>query len=134
MGHRNHTYLLVFRKLQFEIFRLQNCKNIAWLKNYSKETVFIDPLFHCWFTFLVCFDLFILFLTSSSSIFIPGPRCDLCSDGYYGDPSNQQMCLPCECNGNVDMNAVGNCNRTTGDCLKCIYNTGGPQCDTCLPG
>ncbi|KAI5735373.1 hypothetical protein M8J77_017507 [Diaphorina citri] len=64
-----------------------------------------------------------------------GSRCDLCSDGYFGDPTKERgTCIPCECNGNVDMNAVGICNRTTGDCLKCIYNTGGPQCDTCLPG
>ncbi|XP_075230002.1 laminin subunit gamma-1 isoform X2 [Lycorma delicatula] len=67
-----------------------------------------------------------------------GPRCDLCSDGYYGDPVGRdgpvRLCLPCDCNNNVDPNAVGNCNRTTGECLKCIYNTGGPQCDQCLPG
>lgn len=43
-------------------------------------------------------------------------------------------CQPCDCNGNVDPNAVGNCNRTTGECLKCVYNTGGPRCEQCLPG
>lgn len=67
-----------------------------------------------------------------------GPRCDLCSDGYFGDPTGKlgpvRLCQPCDCNTNVDPNAVGNCNRTTGECLKCIYNTGGPQCDQCLPG
>ncbi|KAK6627638.1 hypothetical protein RUM44_010117 [Polyplax serrata] len=67
-----------------------------------------------------------------------GPRCDLCSDGFFGDPNGKfgesKKCQPCDCNTNVDPNAVGNCNRTTGECLKCIYNTGGPQCDQCLPG
>ncbi|XP_046665340.1 laminin subunit gamma-1 isoform X1 [Homalodisca vitripennis] len=67
-----------------------------------------------------------------------GPQCDLCSDGYFGDPKGRHgppsECRPCDCNLNVDLNAVGNCDRTTGECLKCIYNTGGPQCDQCLPG
>ncbi|KAJ9596346.1 hypothetical protein L9F63_012621, partial [Diploptera punctata] len=67
-----------------------------------------------------------------------GPRCDLCSDGYYGDPTSTfgpyRACQPCECNDNVDPNAVGNCNRTTGECLKCIYNTAGRECDQCMPG
>lgn len=67
-----------------------------------------------------------------------GPRCELCSDGYFGDPEGRfgarRPCQPCDCNGNVDPNAVGNCNRTTGECLKCIYNTGGYRCDSCLAG
>lgn len=67
-----------------------------------------------------------------------GPKCDLCSDGYYGDPTGQfgpvKLCQPCECNDNVDPNAVGNCNRTSGECLKCIYNTRGFECDQCLDG
>ena len=67
-----------------------------------------------------------------------GPRCELCSDGYFGDPEGRfgirRPCQPCDCNGNVDPNAVGNCNRTTGDCLKCVYNSGGPRCDQCLAG
>lgn len=67
-----------------------------------------------------------------------GSRCELCSDGYYGDPTGlngpSRLCKQCNCNGNVDPNAVGNCNRTTGACLKCIHNTDGAQCDQCLPG
>ncbi|KAI5640968.1 laminin EGF domain-containing protein [Phthorimaea operculella] len=67
-----------------------------------------------------------------------GPKCEVCADGYFGDPTGQfgppSECQECQCNGNVDPNAVGNCNRTTGECLKCIYNTGGEHCDKCLNG
>ncbi|CAB3367583.1 Hypothetical predicted protein [Cloeon dipterum] len=68
-----------------------------------------------------------------------GPRCDICSDGFFGDPegrfgSFRSTCEQCDCNTNVDPNGIGNCNRTTGECLKCIYNTGGPHCEVCLPG
>ncbi|XP_016934621.2 laminin subunit gamma-1 [Drosophila suzukii] len=67
-----------------------------------------------------------------------GSRCEQCSDGFYGDPTGLlgevQTCKSCDCNGNVDPNAVGNCNRTTGECLKCIHNTAGEHCDQCLSG
>ncbi|XP_028177669.1 laminin subunit gamma-1 isoform X2 [Ostrinia furnacalis] len=67
-----------------------------------------------------------------------GPRCEVCADGHFGDPTGQfgpaQECQECQCNGNVDPNAVGNCDRTTGECLKCIYNTAGDHCDKCLSG
>ncbi|XP_063546963.1 laminin subunit gamma-1 [Cydia strobilella] len=67
-----------------------------------------------------------------------GPRCEVCADGHFGDPTGQfgpaKECEECQCNGNVDPNAVGNCNRTTGECLKCIYNTAGEHCDKCLAG
>lgn len=67
-----------------------------------------------------------------------GHRCDSCSDGYFGDPTGNfgpiSSCEDCECNFNIDLNAIGNCNSTTGECLKCIYNTGGPNCEVCLPG
>lgn len=67
-----------------------------------------------------------------------GARCELCSDGYFGDPTglggSTQLCQLCDCNGNIDPNAVGNCNRTTGECLKCIHNTAGSHCHQCLPG
>uniref|UniRef100_H3ACQ9 Laminin subunit gamma 2 n=1 Tax=Latimeria chalumnae TaxID=7897 RepID=H3ACQ9_LATCH len=67
-----------------------------------------------------------------------GDRCELCSDGYYGDPHGvngpAQPCRPCQCSNNVDPNAVGNCNRLTGECLKCLYNTAGFYCDRCKDG
>lgn len=67
-----------------------------------------------------------------------GQRCDYCSDGYFGDPigryGSKSPCQICDCNLNIDNNAIGNCNTTTGECLKCILNTGGPKCDHCLSG
>lgn len=46
-----------------------------------------------------------------------GNLCDLCLDGYYGDPTGRTTgrasgCKKCTCNGNIDPNAVGNCNRS----------------------
>ncbi|MEJ1270171.1 laminin gamma 1 [Cricetulus griseus] len=67
-----------------------------------------------------------------------GKRCELCDDGYFGDPLGSngpvRLCRPCQCNDNIDPNAVGNCNRLTGECLKCIYNTAGFYCDRCKEG
>uniref|UniRef100_H0Z0K4 Laminin subunit gamma 2 n=1 Tax=Taeniopygia guttata TaxID=59729 RepID=H0Z0K4_TAEGU len=63
-----------------------------------------------------------------------GARCEYCADGYFGDPAASQPCQPCRCNGNVEPNAVGNCDRRTGECLKCIYNTAGFYCDRCKDG
>ncbi|CAG9761693.1 unnamed protein product [Ceutorhynchus assimilis] len=67
-----------------------------------------------------------------------GHRCDVCSDGYYGDPTGRfgtpSPCQVCECNQNIDTNAIGNCNTTTGECLRCVHNTGGSSCDICLQG
>lgn len=66
-----------------------------------------------------------------------GLRCDACADGYFGDPEGKfgqrRQCSKCICNENIDPNAVANCNSTTGECLKCIYNTAGFNCDRCLP-
>ncbi|NXX96248.1 LAMC2 protein, partial [Centropus bengalensis] len=63
-----------------------------------------------------------------------GANCEYCADGYFGDPAASQPCRPCQCNGNVEPNAVGNCDRRTGECLKCIYNTAGFYCDRCKDG
>ncbi|CAG9764671.1 unnamed protein product [Ceutorhynchus assimilis] len=67
-----------------------------------------------------------------------GHKCDLCSDGYFGDPTGRfgepKLCQPCDCNQNIDPNAIGNCDTTTGECLRCIYSTGEYNCDVCLPG
>ncbi|NXI94668.1 LAMC2 protein, partial [Psophia crepitans] len=63
-----------------------------------------------------------------------GLNCEYCADGYFGDPAASRPCRPCQCNGNVEPNAVGNCDRQTGECLKCIYNTAGFYCDRCKDG
>ncbi|NXT10478.1 LAMC2 protein, partial [Prunella fulvescens] len=63
-----------------------------------------------------------------------GASCEYCADGYFGDPAASQPCQPCQCNGNVEPNAVGNCDRQTGECLKCIHNTAGFYCDRCKDG
>uniref|UniRef100_A0A3Q1H167 Laminin, gamma 3 n=1 Tax=Acanthochromis polyacanthus TaxID=80966 RepID=A0A3Q1H167_9TELE len=67
-----------------------------------------------------------------------GMRCQMCEDGYYGDPLGQsgpaRPCVRCDCNGNVDFNAVGICDRITGRCLKCLGHTEGEHCQRCQRG
>ncbi|XP_062338515.1 laminin subunit gamma-1 [Osmerus eperlanus] len=67
-----------------------------------------------------------------------GKRCELCDDGFFGDPLGNngavRACRACKCSDNIDPNAVGNCDRETGECLKCIYNTNGFFCDRCKTG
>ncbi|NWS94051.1 LAMC3 protein, partial [Mionectes macconnelli] len=66
-----------------------------------------------------------------------GKRCELCDDGFFGDPLGQRgpvhPCEPCQCHGNVDLNAVGNCDPVSGRCLRCVYNTMGEHCERCRP-
>ncbi|XP_053267613.1 laminin subunit gamma-3 [Pleuronectes platessa] len=67
-----------------------------------------------------------------------GLRCQMCEDGYYGDPLGQsgavRPCVRCDCNGNADFNAVGICDRVTGRCLKCLGHTEGEHCHRCQRG
>ncbi|XP_056260145.1 laminin subunit gamma-3 [Seriola aureovittata] len=67
-----------------------------------------------------------------------GMRCQMCEDGYYGDPLGQsgavRPCVRCDCNGNVDYNALGICDHVTGRCLKCLGHTEGDHCQRCQPG
>lgn len=69
---------------------------------------------------------------------VTGARCELCADGYFGDPFGEQgpvrPCQPCQCNNNVDPGVPGNCDRLTGQCLKCIHNTAGAHCEQCQAG
>ena len=69
---------------------------------------------------------------------LTGKRCELCDDGFFGDPLGNngavRACRACKCSDNIDPNAVGNCDRETGECLKCIYNTNGFFCDRCKTG
>ncbi|CAF3482923.1 unnamed protein product [Rotaria sordida] len=68
-----------------------------------------------------------------------GDRCEYCDDGYFGDPEGlitgvRRPCELCSCSGNIDPNTIGNCNTTTGHCLRCTRNTYGVYCEKCLPG
>ncbi|KAJ8404448.1 hypothetical protein AAFF_G00337150 [Aldrovandia affinis] len=67
-----------------------------------------------------------------------GTRCQICDDGFYGDPLGKfgiaRPCTPCDCHGNVDPNAVGVCDNLTGRCLKCLYHTEGDHCQHCQQG
>ncbi|XP_066933957.1 laminin subunit gamma-1-like [Clytia hemisphaerica] len=64
-----------------------------------------------------------------------GQRCERCSDGYYGNPMDPRgKCQKCTCNGNIDPSAAGNCNTETGECLRCLYDTFGKECEFCRPG
>ncbi|XP_060940860.1 laminin subunit gamma-2 [Limanda limanda] len=67
-----------------------------------------------------------------------GPRCDVCQEGYYGNPAGvpgaRRPCRPCECNGHVDVSVAGSCDRSSGECLRCENNTKGRSCEACVRG
>ncbi|XP_045879580.1 laminin subunit gamma-3 [Meles meles] len=67
-----------------------------------------------------------------------GRRCEICDDGYFGDPLGlsgaPQPCRRCQCHGNVDPNAVGNCDPLSGHCLRCLHHTAGAHCERCQDG
>ncbi|KAG8439906.1 hypothetical protein GDO86_005899 [Hymenochirus boettgeri] len=64
-----------------------------------------------------------------------GANCDECSPGYYGNlDESGGRCLPCQCHKNIDTTDPEPCDRHTGECLKCLYNTYGTNCESCLPG
>ncbi|XP_056266481.1 laminin subunit gamma-2 [Pseudoliparis swirei] len=67
-----------------------------------------------------------------------GPRCNVCREGFYGAPPrgdvDQQTCSSCRCNGHIDVSVEGSCDRSSGECLKCLNNTTGPSCEACVTG
>ncbi|XP_044075483.1 laminin subunit gamma-2 [Siniperca chuatsi] len=67
-----------------------------------------------------------------------GPRCDVCQEGFYGAPAGgagvQRPCRPCQCNGHIDVRVAGSCDRSSGECLKCLNNTKGRSCEACVRG
>ncbi|ETN73227.1 laminin EGF-like protein [Necator americanus] len=61
-----------------------------------------------------------------------GNKCEVCADGFFGNPLEKNgTCKECECNGNIDLMAIGNCDSETGKCLKCIGDTTGEHCEAC---
>ena len=64
-----------------------------------------------------------------------GPNCDTCTDNYFGSPKDVNgTCEPCICNNNIDPNIPGSCDTSSGECLKCLFNTEGFNCEQCSTG
>ncbi|BFZ08525.1 hypothetical protein BsWGS_11564 [Bradybaena similaris] len=64
-----------------------------------------------------------------------GRNCDTCIENYYGAPTQLGgICQPCTCNGNINPDDPGSCDGTTGECLRCLYNTEGFACEHCELG
>ncbi|XP_073921097.1 laminin subunit beta-4 isoform X3 [Castor canadensis] len=64
-----------------------------------------------------------------------GIQCGECAPGFYGNPRvSGEPCRPCACNNNIDVTDPESCSMVTGECLKCLHNTGGPTCQLCKPG
>ncbi|KAK7893121.1 hypothetical protein WMY93_022273 [Mugilogobius chulae] len=64
-----------------------------------------------------------------------GPQCERCSPGYFGDLLlSGARCEKCECHNNIDPNDVEACDGVSGECLRCLHNTGGRHCEECKPG
>lgn len=64
-----------------------------------------------------------------------GKQCEECDDGYYGNPLVPGgRCQPCSCSNNIDPSNIGNCDRLTGRCLACMFNTAGFSCERCKTG
>ncbi len=60
-----------------------------------------------------------------------GNFCQRCAAGYFGNPRAGIACQRCQCNGNINMTDFDSCDQTTGECLRCLYNTTGTNCQEC---
>ena len=62
-----------------------------------------------------------------------GPRCDICSAGYYGEPMRGKPCRPCKC-PSAEKNYAVTCSadptETQFSC-QCMVGYTGPKCDRC---
>ena len=43
------------------------------------------------------------------------------------------FCKECECNGNINVTDPEACDRVTGLCQKCLFDTFGDDCGRCAP-
>lgn len=64
-----------------------------------------------------------------------GSRCDVCADNYFGNPEVPGgQCESCDCSNNIDISRPGNCDARSGECIQCLFNTFGFNCERCRPG
>lgn len=66
-----------------------------------------------------------------------GFKCEQCANGFYGNPIEPGgQCRPCNCNGHADLSSPFNpvCDSRTGECLNCMHNTDGFNCEKCKAG
>ncbi|KXJ07983.1 laminin-like protein epi-1 [Exaiptasia diaphana] len=66
-----------------------------------------------------------------------GAQCNQCKNGWYqngnfSDPTN--VCIPCNCTGNLDLTKINSCDQVTGKCIKCASKTAGEHCERCASG
>ncbi|XP_007528999.2 multiple epidermal growth factor-like domains protein 9 [Erinaceus europaeus] len=61
-----------------------------------------------------------------------GQNCNECENGYYNSDS---ICIKCRCHGHVDrIKTPKICKPESGECINCLHNTTGFQCENCLEG
>ncbi|XP_061496332.1 laminin subunit beta-4 isoform X2 [Rhineura floridana] len=97
------------------------CPDLPTSIRYFAHSCYQDP----WTLLLVC----------NCFVGYSGNQCDECSSGFYRNlEAVASPCLPCSCNNNIDVNDPDSCNKDTGECSKCLYNTHGPNCEFCKPG
>ncbi|XP_046574379.1 LOW QUALITY PROTEIN: laminin-like protein epi-1 [Haliotis rubra] len=62
-----------------------------------------------------------------------GLSCESCAPGYkranVTGHAYLGVCVPCTCN-----NHASTCDPNTGDCLNCLHQTTGANCEMCMPG
>ncbi|XP_047469022.1 laminin subunit beta-1-like isoform X2 [Penaeus chinensis] len=64
-----------------------------------------------------------------------GSRCDVCADNYFGNPEVPGgQCESCDCSNNIDISRPGNCDSRSGECIQCLFNSFGFNCERCRPG
>ena len=64
-----------------------------------------------------------------------GARCSKCNENYFGNPEMPGgSCVKCNCSENWNPEEQGNCDPSSGKCLKCVFDTEGDHCEYCKPG